>query len=296
MLFDRHAAKQITRSFFDNQGFLEIDSPILIKNFPEEFIKPILTINGQELRTSPEFYLKKILSVNYNKIYELGHVFRNEIEDNLHLTEFTMLEWYRSSATLDDLIQDCELLFSKLAPTIFYKKFEKKTLNDLWKTIVDIDLELSLEQNNLPEKAFDKGITTLKYDTFNNVFSLIMSTIIEPQIGLSTPCVVMNWPNQFSSFAKLNSSNPLWASRFEIYFNGVELANAFQELSNPIEQEKRLLYTMKKQKKSSFLDFNFIKELSKIDSTSGISVGFDRLIMLISKINNLQNLLKINKK
>ena len=290
MLLFKHWTKQIIRSFFDRQGFLEIDSPILIENFTEEFITPITTSTNMELRTSPELHLKNAITLGYNKIYELGHVFRQETkEDNLHSNEFSMLEWYRSNSTLDQLIKDCEMLFSKLAPSLFYNKFEKETLNNLWKKFTPINLEAALERNDLPKQAFQNGFTHTPSEKFHDVFSLIMSTIIEPQIGIITPCVVTDWPYQLSAFSKTTSLNPLWCSRFEIYYNGIELANAFSELYDPIEQEKRLFFSQKRQQYHKIPNPILLKYLPSIKSTAGISIGIDRLLMIIAGKPNIQN-------
>lgn len=283
----RHQAKKITRDYFDSQGFLELDSPILIAaNAIEAYIDPIW-VGDQELRTSPEIYHKRLLARGARKIYELGHVFRDEQEGRIHLREFTLLEWYRVGADLLDLIQDCERLFHLLDPDLFKTPFEIRSLQDLWQKHAQIDLRQALLENNLVETVKKAGFVLRDHADFGDAFHHVMLSAIEAKIGLETPCVLTRWPRQMAALSRVCEDDNLFAERFEIYFQQVELANAFLELTDPVEQQERFeeesLIRQKLGKRSSKIDSNFIADLKLISSAAGIAVGFDRVLFLIAK-------------
>lgn len=283
----RHQAKQITRQYFDAQGFIEVDSPILISaNAIEAYIDPIW-VGDEELRTSPEIYHKRLLARGAQKIYELGHVFRDELSGRIHLREFTLLEWYRVGANLTDLVRDCENLFQALDPDLFKTPFERKTLQELWSEYTGIDLRQALLDKNLVEVVKKKGFVLREQADFGDAFHHVMLTVIEPQIGLEVPCVVTRWPRELAALSRLCEDDNLFAERFEIYFKQIELANAFLELTDPIEQRDRFeiesQMRQKLGKRSSQIDLGFMEDLQFIPKTAGIAVGFDRLLLLMAQ-------------
>ncbi|MEI6805414.1 MAG: EF-P lysine aminoacylase EpmA [Myxococcaceae bacterium] len=295
----RHRAKKITRQHFDDQGFTEIDSPILISsNAVEAYIDPVW-VGDEELRTSPEIYHKRLLARGCQKIYELGHVFRDEELGRIHLREFTLLEWYRVGASLSDLIQDCEKLFYALAPELFSKPFELKTLEELWRDYAKIDLRQALLTGNLVQIVKNAGFVLRDHADFSDAFHHVMITVIEPNIGQETPCVVTRWPKELAALSRLCEDDCLFAERFEIYFRQTELANAFLELTDPVEQKKRFEAEARTRnelgKRSPKPDQAFLTDLQFIPRTAGIAVGFDRLLMLIAGaefISDVTNFLK----
>ncbi|MBH2006933.1 MAG: EF-P lysine aminoacylase GenX [Myxococcaceae bacterium] len=297
----RHQAKKIVRHYFDEQGFLEVDSPVLIRaNAVEAFIDPIW-VQDEQLRTSPELYLKRLLARGYDKIYELGHVFRDESEGQLHLREFTLLEWYRTHASLMDLVADCEELFRRLAPEKFHRPFEVVSLQELWQKHVGIDLRRSIEEANLPQKVTEKGFALRPEADFSDAFHQVMWAQIEPQIGQETPCVVTRWPRSMAALSAYCADDPCFAERFEIYYQQVELANAFLELTDPQEQRRRFQEEQQIReslgKRSPELDHEFLEELASMPVTAGIAVGFDRLLMVAcdaKSVSDVTELLKTN--
>lgn len=294
----RHKAIKIVRSYFNTRGFIEIDSPILLPfNIPERHIDPIY-INANQLRTSPEIYHRQLLFNNYPKTYEIGHVFRNEAVDDLHLREFTLLEWYRLETSLAILIQDCEELFKSLAPNIFSKPFEVTTMEDLWKKFTNIDLRQTLLNNTLVKDVKKKGFPLRKNANFYDAFHHVMITVIEPNIGIKKPCVVIKWPKQLAAFSQTSKECDFFSERFEIYFKGVELGNAYFEINNHAELNNRIQEEFKiKQKtnKQCTLNKKILTDKKQIPAASGIAVGLDRLLMIIlgkKKISQITNLLK----
>lgn len=295
-LKERHFFKQIVRSYFNMQGFVEIDSPVLLStNTTETYIDPIW-VNNNQLRTSPEIYLKRIISRGYKKAYELGHVFRDEFEGRIHLREFSLLEWYRVNGTQNDLINDCEQLFRLLSPNLFNKPFEIFTLEELWYKYVGINLKQAIVENNLAFHVKKSGFHVYENADFLDAFHHVMISYIEPLIGQTTPCVVTRWPSSMAALSKTCEDDNLFSDRFEIYFNGIELANAFLELTDFIEQKKRFIEAEKIRKrlgrKSSKIDKEFLLDLKLMPPTAGIAVGFDRLIMIILNIENINNIYK----
>lgn len=166
---------------------------------------------------------------------------------------------------------------------------EIKTLQDLWRDHAKIDLRRALQENNLVETVLAAGFVLRDQADFGDAFHHVMLTKIEPQIGLKTPCVVTRWPKQLAALSRLCDDDNLFAERFEIYFKQVELANAFLELTDPIEQKDRFeqesLMRQNLGKKSSPIDQNFIADLELIPRSAGIAVGFDRLLMLVAQNN-----------
>ena len=315
----RHLAMKATRNFFDRQGFIEVDAPALIlANCVEAHIDPIEVSvdlgsgHGKQkryLQTSPEIYHKRLLSHGLPQIYQLSHVFRNGEYGQRHLPEFSLLEWYRAGATLEDLISDCEQLFVEISDAIsgsavnFLKPFERITLETLWKEKAGIDLRQALVQMDqgdhlaLVRSVQAAGLYLRDGANFEDAFHHVMLTQIEPNIGQERPCVVMQWPRQLAALARINERDHLFADRFEIYFQGLEIANAFDELIDPNEQKKRFENEAQSRcregKPGLPMNQIFLSDLSCLPPSAGIAVGFDRLLMLILGSKEIENVLSL---
>jgi lysyl-tRNA synthetase class 2 len=306
------------RNFFKKNNFLEIDTnQITLLNVPEENINQInlyLKIKKKYikccLQTSPELALKRVVSLGFNKIYQFSHVFRNMEFDITHLPEFSSIEWYRVNQDINTLINDCEKIFFNILFLInknfsskeenliidFFKKFKVAKLRDLWIKYVGIDLDIVLEEmnnNNLLRRIIeDKNYFIQENNNFENIFYGIMGKSIELNIGLKVPYVVTNWPKKISLMAKSLNFNKLYADRFEIYFNGVELGNGCNELTDRVDQKKRFLNILKldkfKKKRIDNFDF-FLEDFDKMKKVVGIALGFDRLLMIMLKEKNIKN-------
>lgn len=290
----RHFVKQIIRNYFNKQNFIEIDSPILIfGNAIEEYVDPIW-VKNEQLRTSPELYLKRLVSKGYTKIYELGHVFRDEPESKIHLREFMLLEWYRVGGTQEDLIHDCERLFKLINPNLFNKPFEVYSMEELWARYAGINLRQALIENNLVSCLKKKGFYLSDNADFLDAFHHVMISHIQPFIGRNIPCVVTRWPRSMAALSKLCEDDNLFSERFEIYFHGIELANAFLELTDFAEQKKRFMEAenirRKLKKRISKIDWKFLTDLKSMPPTAGIAVGFDRLIMVAFNIDDIKKI------
>lgn len=319
----RHNALQQIRKHFDPKGFIEIDAPILIRaNAVEAFIDPITAqpfdLNGRPraphfLITSPEIHMKRLLAHGAQRIYFLGHVFRDREDSPIHSTEFMMLEWYETGVELEHLIAGCETLFRDLCQILtgghtirqsdhsildFSQPFDRVSVASAWEQFAHIDLGKSLaeialgDRDALTKAVCATGESLRENADFDDAFTHIMVKKIEPQIGKTRPCVLFDWPAQTAALARLSATNPLFAQRFEIYCGGLELANAFAELTDPVEQRARFIEaneTRAANGKSTLpIDEDFIRDLGKMPPACGIAVGIDRLIVLICGKKSLQ--------
>lgn len=303
---------QQIRNFFNKNNFTEVETPIMVK-IPgmEPHLTPFETTftNGKKLylNTSPELQMKKLLGAGFGNIYQLTKVFRNgETGGPLHNPEFTMLEWYRENADYKNLMEDCENLVSEVSRIFleknpknkidFKKPWPKKSINELFIEHCKIDL--------LKNKTFEKLQTiakNLNYDingchTWDDLFFKIFLNEIEPKLPKNKPIFVYDYPASQAALAKIKSGEPFFAERFELYINGIEIANAFSELIDAKEQRERLKSEQKlrkKLKKTVFdIDEEFLTGLESIKlPCAGIALGVDRLIMTFLGKKNIDEVL-----
>lgn len=317
VLWIRHATMSTLRSHFNGEDFLEIDPPILIEaNAVEAYIDPIFATAhvGTEpierfLHTSPEIYLKRLLARGAERIYALSHVFRDGERGPLHQPEFLMLEWYRAFGMLEDLIHDCEQIIQKLQhalckvvghPVLSERlvPFEVVPMEALWKQYAGVDLRKALVEMRqgdllaLPKRVRLAGYHLREQADFSDAFSHVMLSAIEPAIGKERPCVVTQWPIQMAALAKADPEDPLFAKRFEIYAGGLEIANAFEELQDPVEQRDRFVHdrSLRIQENRSALPIPeaFLTDLHCMPPSVGIALGVDRLIMFLIGSKEIQ--------
>ena len=270
------------RAFFSQRNVLEVDTPILSRTAPVATHIDVMTIhfvNGERgyLHTSPEYAMKRLLSEYPIDIYQLCHVFREGESSERHNPEFTMIEWYRMGFSLEKLILETleiiELFIGTHKPTYF-------TYRDLFLHYCGFD-PFHATQQDFPHTNW----------TVDNWLDYTMSFEIQPQMkGL---IVVQNFPPSQAALAKLKQDGPsMVAERYEIYFNGLELANGFHELTDPIEQRRRFENDLKDRaaqgKPSLPIDEHFLEALKKgLPACSGVAVGFDRLLMLQQNASSL---------
>ncbi len=288
------------RSFFQENGFLEIDTPTL-KSFPgmEPYLDPMVVRSPHEERegyliTSPEYSLKQTLSLGLEKIYEIAHCFRSGEKGVLHTKEFLMLEFYRVGISEIELIDVCISLFEYLQ--IHFKDFgfrkdkcikvkmETLFLEKTGRSFSVDDLILTLQEK------FPKSNYQFDSMYYEDLFFLVFLNCIENTLPQGAPVFIYDYPQELAALAKVENSR---AKRFEIYWNGVELGNAFFELTSVEEQIHRFKEEQVKRieigKEAFELDTNFIDSLKRgLSSCSGIAMGLDRLLMIILGQENLK--------
>jgi lysyl-tRNA synthetase class 2 len=305
---------KLIRNFFEQEGFLELDPPTILK-YPdsEPHLTPIaVQIQNEQqnkytayLHTSPEYTLKKALAGGFQKIFAITHCFRNnESFGGTHNPEFTMIEWYRTNENFEKIMDDSEKLFkfisketkiSRIDKVNLNKKWERFSMKKLWKKYVNVNLDDYLENKKMFELCIKLGFNPKKDETFEDLFYRIFLNLIEPHLGKKVPTIIYEYPKQMAALSKISEKNPNYAERFEIYINGIELANAFTELTDAKEQTKRIENdekTRENNNKSTFgIDKDFLQAVEQMPKCAGIALGVDRLVMLFANCKNIENVL-----
>ena len=297
---------QDIRRFFDQRDFVEVETPILTPTpGMEPHLDPFETkfqgkLHGDTqqlyLNHSPELYMKRLLGLpDFQKIYQITKVFRNgELGGPHHNPEFTMLEWYRKDADYTDLMEDCEQLFSQLLS--IEPPFPRKSTRELFLEHTGIDLLENRTHTEFAESAKQYDIN--QCPTWDDIFFKIFLNEIEPKLP-SGPLFITDYPASQAALARLKPDEPFFAERFELYIDGIELANAFSELIDPDEQRQRLQQEQQERAEMGKpvlpIDEKFLEALGEIDSpTAGIALGVDRLLMLVTGSKNLQEISLFN--
>lgn len=260
------------RAFFDGRGFIEVETPVRIAApAPEPHINcpNVPAPNGTNgaatyLRASPELQMKKLLADGMERIYQIGPCFREGEKGRRHNPEFTMIEWYRKGATYLDIARDTEELLAVLFPE--RPAFRRLTVREAYRECAGWDPWTDWNQDR---------------------FDFDMATKIEPNLP-HAPVFLMDYPPQAASLAKLRGDV---AERWELYVNGIELANCFTELCDAAEQRKRFLAARTERKELGEADYpldeEFLAKLPRIGAASGVALGIDRLVMLLCGANEI---------
>ncbi|MBC2705235.1 EF-P lysine aminoacylase EpmA [Desulfobacula sp.] len=277
---------QAIRDFFTNNLYLEIDTPIRCPCIiPEAQINPVTSENFY-LQASPELCMKRMLSKGFDNIFQICKCFRKNERGPQHLPELTLLEWYAKGDTYLDLMDQCQGLIKFIAARLNLEnqiRYQDKTisLNHPWQ-------KLTVQQ------AFDRYAEKSLNDALNdNSFDEILSFQIEPHLGNTTPAFLYDYPASLASLAKLIPDNPQYAQRFEFYLAGIELANGFTELTDPVEQKLR--FEKENRIRSSHnkapipMPDKFLKDLGKIPDAAGIALGIDRLVMIFCDTTSIDD-------
>jgi lysyl-tRNA synthetase class 2 len=308
----RDAITKALRAWFDEQGFTEVETGILqISPGNETHLHAPRTElrdgAGQGvpryLRTSPEFAAKKLLAAGEQKIFEFARVFRDRERGDLHLPEFTMLEWYRANAGYDAVMADSIVVIARAAQATGIGRFsfrgstadpfaepELLTVATAFDRFAGIDLLATIKDGNgeraaLASTARDR-VRISDDDTWSDIFSKVLVEHIEPHLGQGQLTVLFEYPAPEAALARVKSSDPRVAERFEIYACGVELANGFGELTDADEQRRRFMAAMDEKHRRYGerypLDEDFLAAVAQMPQASGVALGFDRLAMLAS--------------
>ncbi len=254
------------------------------------------------LHTSPEFACKKLLAAGETRIFDFARVFRNRERGRLHSPEFTMLEWYRADEPYETLMEDCADLLRLAAETTGRRTwhYRERTINPMlapgritvaeaFTRFAGIDL-LSTVDGALTDtaalmaQAKASGVRTAHDDTWSDVFSRVLVEKIEPQIGNDRATILSEYPIPEAALARRKPGSNKVSERFEIFACGVELANAFGELTDPVEQRQRFEADMELKQQiygeTYPIDEDFMAALPQMPPTCGAALGFDRLVML----------------
>ncbi len=276
------------RDFFNNQGFLEVETPIRAPAIaPEVFIIPFQS-GDWYLAASPELHMKRLLAAGYDKIYQFSHCFRKGEKGRWHNPEFTMLEWYRKGADYQKIIEDTENLVLAVADKLgFYKSIKYRGQ----------EIDISQPWPRLTVRYAYLKSTGWDPIAINNPEKFDMDFIskVLPSLAKDRPTVLLDYPAVQASLARLKPNNPLVAERAEVFIGGLELANAYSELTDAEEQTKRFGETIKQIQKERGqlmpMPEKFLEAMKRLPECGGIALGIDRLVMLFCDADKIDDVM-----
>ena len=298
MLRRRAELYRAIREFFQQRNVLEVETPILsAAAVPEPSIEPLHTMLNQQhqrfLQTSPELAMKRLLAARSGAIYQISKVFRDEEDGRWHQPEFTLLEWYRPQFTPKQLCKEIDQLLQQILKT---PPAETRRYADIFLEYTGLSvIETSLQ--DLQQVAAQAGAHQADTLSRDQCLQLIMSLKIEPFLGLKAPLFVTDFPASQAALARRCVDDERFAERFELYIQGVELANGFHELADADEQRQRFiadLQTRQAQQQASYpLDERFLCALQEgqLPDCSGVALGLDRLLMLQTGSQHIRDVL-----
>lgn len=278
----------LTRSFFRDKGFLEVETPVRMSVLiPEAHIAPFESEDWY-LSTSPELYMKKLLASGYKSIFQFSRCFRKGERGRWHNPEFTMLEWYASGSNYLTMIEDTEQLVLALAQSITGGSVIKYLGGDIditppWPRI----------------SVHDAFVTGVGWDPVGEPdlqkFDTDLVSSIVPGFDLHRPTVLMDYPASMASLARLKPGHPEIAERAEVFIGGLEIANAYSELRDSYEQEKRFHLELenigKLRGQKSSLPSSFLDAIACLPECGGIALGMDRLVMLFCNAGKIEDVI-----
>ena len=309
------------RAWFAARDFVEVETAALRISPGNEthlhaFATSLQTADGSAatlyLRTSPEFACKKLLAAGERRIVEFARSFRNRERSALHHPEFTLLEWYRTGEPYDVLIDDCIAIVREAAAITQTRQFsfrgrmanpfaepERLTVAEAFARFAKVDILATLapeaaDRDRFAGAAQDVGIRVAEDDAWADIFSRVLVERIEPNLGIGRATILDEYPAVLSGLAR-RARDPRVAERFEIYLCGMELANGFGELTDPIEQRRQLEQEMaEKQRRYGErypIDEDFLAALAHMPDACGVALGLDRLVMLATGASRIDQVL-----
>jgi lysyl-tRNA synthetase class 2 len=288
----RNLLAAATRAFFNARGYTEVETPYAVPAPGEEVhLTPYrLEPSGLYLHTSPEFAMKKLLAGGAGKIFQLARVWRHEPASPTHAAEFTMLEWYAPGATMNDLIAEVRAYLAAVLPPAFtyaghairLDAAEQVSIARAFSHYVNADILATAD--DAPALAVASGARLRPGETWEDLFFRLLLERVEPNIGHPGPTFLTHWPAAQAALARRDPADPRVAERFELYIAGLELANAFVELTDATEQRARFVKDRARRAAlggpSWPMDEDFLAAVSLLPPSAGIALGFDRLVML----------------
>lgn len=306
---------QAIRQFFNQEHFLEVMTPPMVSNpgmephihpFAVKALGPLSQESGY-LHSSPEFHMKELLSLGYQNIFTLCYAFRAEPSSELHRSQFVMLEWYRTDCHYTAIMDDVEkfLLFLaldlknhgiKVKKSFLQKNLKRITVQQLFQQFLGIDILEYLEKELLLDLIFKNFNTQVPLPpaseweklSFEDLYFLLFLNIIEPELKKIDALLIYEYPAPLAALSTLKESDPRVCERFEVYLNGIELCNCYNELRDLSTQKKR--FTEQGQLKKELYDYELpeayilFQALERgIPPSAGIALGVERLLLALSE-------------
>ena len=322
-LRQRAAIAAALRGWFAARDFIEADTAALqvspgneahISAFSAELVGPAGEKSRLFLHSSPEFACKKLLAAGETRLFTLGHVFRNGERGPLHHPEFAMLEWYRAGEPYEAAMDDCGALLAAAAEAAGCAEFnwkgvacnprekpERLSVDDAFHRLAGFSIRETLSPSGegmndiLAPRAAQLGLRIAADDTWSDLFSKILSAVIEPNLGRGKPTLLIDYPACEAALARRKPDDPRFAERFELYACGVELANGFGELTDAAEQRRR--FAMEEDERARIygarypIDEDFLAALALMPEATGVALGFDRLVMLCAGAQRIEQVI-----
>ena len=301
------------RRFLDDRGFLEVDTPVLVPVAAGAHAKPFVTHHNAldqqlYLRIATELYLKRLIIGGFDKVYEIGRVFRNEGIDQDHNPEFTLLESYEAYADYNDIMEMVEQMVSTIAIEVngstkvaigedvidFAPPWQRVSLREELEKRSGVDLE-SYNDDALRQKAGEVGIDTEVLESRGRLIDKLLSTFVEPH--LIQPTFVLDYPEEMSPLAKAKPDSPGYVERFEAFAFGMEIANSYSELNDPKIQRERFetqaqIQRLYENEEVDRQDDDFLTAMEYgMPPTGGLGIGIDRLVMLLAGEPSIRDVL-----
>lgn len=307
------------RAFFAAESFVEVDCAILqvspgneahISAFATEIVHPAGDKAQLYLHASPEFACKKLLSAGEQRIFTFAHAFRNRERGKLHHPEFTMLEWYRADEAYQRLVEDCAGLLAATATAAGggefsfagsfadpFAELEVLSVAEAFDRYAGVDLLAALDEldrDAFANAAAQIGIRIVADDAWPDIFSKILSEKVERHLGHGRATILVDYPASEAALARLGKDRR-FSERFELFVCGIEIANGFGELTDPIEQRRRFEAQMNERRRiygeTYPIDEDFLDALAIMPEASGIALGFDRLVMLATGAETIEQVI-----
>ncbi len=287
------------RRWFEAEGFLEVDTPARVWSPGQEVHLDAVASEDRWLVTSPEYAMKRLCGAGYRKIVSIGKCWRAGERGAHHQPEFTMIEWYRADAPLEHIADDCEQVVRIAARhagepgdqpgralNLPPERFRRTTVRELMSIHAGLDVRGDESAAELAAKAGGAGIALGAAQAWDDIFFQAWLDRVEPALPAAGPVFVFDWPAPLAALARRRADDPRWVERFELYAAGLELANAFGELTDPIEQrarfESEIVARRSRGKPTYPIDEKLLAALGRMPPTSGVALGFDRLMMLVT--------------
>jgi elongation factor P--(R)-beta-lysine ligase len=321
----RERIRGAVRGFFADRDYVEVDTPALqaspglephLRAFSTNLHEPDDRRGAERyLHTSPEFAMKKLLVAGMPRIWQLAHVFRDGERSATHHSEFSMLEWYRVGASYRDLMAECAALVSACQAAAGVealvwrgreadarRPWQRISVESAFRELCSIDLLATTPYPAAPDvqllaaAASRVGIPPHPGDDWETLYFRIFLERIEPNLGLGSPTILCDYPLSMAALSRRSLDDPRLAERFEVYICGLELANAFSELTDPLEQRRRFVADQAKKQalygETYPIDEDFLAALKHgLPDCAGIALGFDRLVMLATGAEDIEEVL-----
>jgi lysyl-tRNA synthetase class 2 len=319
ILLARNRIQAALREWFAGQGFVEVEPAALQMSPGNEthlhaFATDLKATGGAGkrlyLHTSPEFAMKKLLAAGETRIFSFSRVFRNRERSALHAPEFTMLEWYRARRPYDVVMDDCTAILAAAARAAGARELgyrdrtanpflppERVTVDQAFYRHAGIDLLSTMGRDGAPvrdrlaEAARGAAVRLAPDDTWSDMFSRVLAERVEPEIGNGRATFLTEYPSSEAALARTNPLDARVSERFELFACGVELANGFGELTDAAEQRRRFEADMVEKQRIYGerypVDEDFLAALGAMPDASGVALGFDRLVMLLTGADHI---------